>query len=239
MAKIRDIIWNKKGKAGDNVRVDSTVTVDMDGVFYLSIPEFLVKTARSLSIACVFSHKKYRVISKTLEDGKDMISRMIDEYLTCEEESEMVIRYDYTASCNYAKDPDGKIHPNGTYCKGGYKWNEPVGRTTSFSTEYSTHDYSVGFKARVVLKTTYIRASSKQIKYSSIDEHLLGEYGQMLNAFSKVSISNSCHELPYSEKTAKLFYESMIALCNISDRLDALLSSPDNLLNMPDKLLIA
>lgn len=239
MANLKNIDWNKTGRAGDKVSFTSTVTVGSDGVFSLSLPEFLIETVRSLSIASGFSYKKHRIASKTLEDGKNMIGRIIDEYLACEETSEMVIRYDYTASCHYAKDPDGKIHPNGACCVGGYQWNETVGRTTGFNSSISVHDYSVGFKAKVAFKTTYTRSASKKVKYGIPNEKLLGEYGRRLNAFAKVAISGNGHELPYSEHTAQLFYESMLALCHVADKLDALLKHPENLLGMSGNLLIS
>lgn len=238
MAKLKDIKWNKEGKAGDEVSFTSTVTVNSDGVFYLSFPDFLVETARSLKITNKFSCKKHRIISKTLEDGQDKIGQIINEYLACEEKSEIVIRYDYIASCHYAKDSGGKIYPNGTYCRDDYQWNKPIGRTENMDVSLSTHDYSIGFKAKVVLKTTYTRSASKQIKYSMIDEHKLEKYGRKLNSFVKVVLSKNSNDLPYNEHTAKLFYESMLALCHVADRLDALLNRPDNLLGMSDKLLI-
>jgi hypothetical protein len=239
MAKLKNIEWSKEGMAGDKVVFISSLTVDSDGIFYLSLPEFLIETARSLKIKNRFSYKEHRIVSKTLKDGQDAIGQIIDEYLACEKTSEMIIRYDYIASCHYAKDPNGEIHPNGTYCEGGYHWNKPIGRTTRSEMEYTVHDYSVGFKATVVLKTTYNRNASKRIKYKDPDEELLGEYGNKLNAFCRVVISNNSHELPYSERTAKLFYESMLALCHVADKLDVLLNRPDNLLDMSGKLLIS
>ena len=239
MAKLSDIKWHKKGKTEDGLSFTSTVTVDSDGIFLLSIPECLVDIGRSLSIGSSFIHKKHRISSKTLDEGKNNIARMIDEYLSCDVSTRLVILYDYIASCHYAKDLDGVIHPNGYCCKDSYKWNNTVGSNAQMSHMTTPSDYSVGFKAAVMLKTTYKRGASEKTKYVLTRDDRIGEYGEKLNSFCRVEISSRAKELPYSEGTAKLFYDSMLALCHIADKLDAVLSNPEKVLEASGRLLLS
>ena len=245
MAKLRDIEWSRENEAGDNIEFTSTVTVNGDGIFYMSIPEYLVPIMKSLQEKAVeswigydervvrHSRGKFRVIGRSHKECVDLIGAGLDEFLVCEITRVPVIAYTFISTCHYGKDSQGNIWANGYDDQGvgmdGFRWADQHGKKGGY---YAINTpYVVGFRAEVVTKVLAERKCSSKITYEPSNKEELGEWGKKLRRFNhtKLDFENS-QELPYTEETAKFFYQSMLSLCVLTDKLAAVLSVPENIL---------
>ena len=125
MAKLKDKKWSAESDAGDEIKFTSTVTVDGDGIFFMSVPEYLVPIMNSLQEKAAeswvgydeknvrHSRGKFRVIGRSYQECMDLIGKGLEEFLICEIIKEPVIAYTFISTCHYGKDRQGKIWPNG------------------------------------------------------------------------------------------------------------------------------
>lgn len=246
MAKLSDVTFGKTGKSGDKVHFVSSVTVDSTGTFKLSFPDYLEDAMQSLKINWAFNAGKNRVFSETLEKGLNDIGAAIEEYLSYETKEEIVILYGYTNTCHYVKSASGSIYPNGYHCRSDYeegkaKWNvKAVNNRQKEDCWSHSDDYTVGIKALIRKKVTYIRGNSSSCEYNAPEENELGKCGNLLNSFCKVTFGkdvSDAKELPYNEETAKKFYDAMIALCTVAAKISEIFKDAQNILESKTLLL--
>ncbi len=241
MAKLKDKKWRKAGKAGDGVEFVSTVTVDSDGVFYMSVPDYLQPIISSLQEKILggranhseanvrHSHGKFRARADSYSKCCKIIEDGIDEYLHCEVTEELIIAYVFVSTCHYVKDSNDTLFVNGSYCPEDSRWAEEHGAV--HGGYGSNAPYVLGFKAAVVTKRIFGRFASSRIEYERVPKNKLGEWGQKLHEFVHVTVKyNESHELPYTEETAKFFYQSMLNLCKLADALTNVLADPKKVL---------
>lgn len=173
--------------------------------------------------------------SKPIITGKDLIAceelikQAGEEYVACEVKSETVILYRAVTEASYYKSPEGKIFPNGSFKEAGHdrggKWHGP------FNANHRTTAYRVGFVAVCREKTTYIRSSNTKAEYKYHPKGL-GEYGKLLESFCAITVTESeMKEIPYTEEAAKFFYETMMGLCHLADRIDSFFNDDEALAN--------
>ena len=99
-------------------------------------------------------------------------------------------------------------------------------------------DFTIGFKAEVKKKVVYVCGDSTRIEYECPQKDELKEWGNKLNAFARVSMCGEGIEIPYTEAASKIFYESMIRLCQISHQLSEFFKEPQNIINGGKQLLM-
>lgn len=245
MAKLADKNFYAESDAGDEIKFTSTVTVDSTGIFFMSVPEYLVPIMNSLQEKAAESwlgygekvirhtHGKFRVIGRSYKECTDLIDKGLEEFLICEITKEPVIAYTFISTCHYGKDSQGKIWANGyddqDIVMDGFRWADEHGKKGGF---YAINTpYVIGFRAEVVIKVLAERKCSSKVTYEPPDKKVLGEWGAKLNRFchTKLDFEDS-QELPYTEDTAKFFYQSMLNLCVLADRLAMVLATPEKIL---------
>lgn len=154
----------------DNERVDFTtpVSVSKDGIFSTTLPKEANEKLSAYGLAMstnrignpgYFSAKTLEELDKDITSfAKECISRkLVDECL--------VIKYEINTRCNYIKDEDGELNPNGLWTKklmsfeeGKARWrvgndNPPQNKCTP----------SISVWAKVFNKKTYRYHSGKEI----------------------------------------------------------------------------
>ena len=204
------------------------VRVTSDGIFHFEIPDELKDTVENaisnqkvdydlLVIIGILKNGKYAISHKEYNACKKIVDIAGQEYVKSESKEEIVICYGIDSKVTYFKSNDGEIFSNGQLAEGRWlgKVNDCGVNQVSF--------YSVGLVAICFLKTTYNRSSGSKVKYSKYDGDIIGEYGNRLNNFVGIKL-NDCSlrnlsELPYTEEAAKFFYEMMIGICRLADRM--------------------
>ena len=244
MAKLTPIKFYSFSGTGEKYEFKADVTVGPDGTFAVKLPPDLLETATRLLTTKEWSKKGVDIYasrfntpqmirSKTLQNCKDYIQAVIDDHLKCDTKIELVIAYGTEIAVSYCKTPSGKIYPN----KVDHENAEWLG--SLHGANYDKY-FRICFAAEVVQKTTHTRASGKKIVYENIHacdaskiaygkedaEAWNTSWAGKLNSFTGLSVCDShaklaegMKEMPYSEDAAKFFYEVMIGMCALADRL--------------------
>lgn len=232
MAKLKSQTFFFPVKTGGEFKFTTDVSVTADGLFHLTIPEELAPTANALAnkiknIDIRHSRTNWTVIGKNLDDCVNFIKSAGDDYVACEVTEEPVILYGATIRAAYFKNPDGRIFPNGGFPgadhgKGG-RW------CGSLSSSNMSPNYSVGFVAVPRIKTTYTRGSGQKVEYKNPGRDG-EEYWKLLNSFCSLNVDpKSLKEIPYTEEAAKFFFETMLRLCHLADRIETFFGSKETL----------
>lgn len=240
--------FGKRNEAGKDIRFDCKVYATAAGEFvFYNIPD---EVFECLPAGLEYNTSKQQKIGLSVEwkaKGVELINAAIESYLKVETTEQLVIRYNYTATCHYFIGEHGKLYQNGTqyeddtgesYCNA--TWNTRVIDCADRSASMArSDDYNLGFRAEVEVKQTHTSGDNKRIEYSraSVDDERLGIYGQKLNTFTRVSVFGDPIEIPYTEDAAKTFYESMWALCHMAYQLSEYLKEPQNILTGKQLLL--
>ncbi len=225
MAKLKTRTFYFPVKTGGEFKFTSEVSVTADGVFHLTIPEELASTANALAdrekdIDVIPSRANWTVVGKNLEACESFIKHVGDDYVACEISEEPVILYGADTRCAYFKGTDGLIYPNGA--KGG-NWCGNIHATSR------APFYSVGFAAFCLIKVTYTRGSGTKVEYK-YEREAFGPYWKLLNSFCGLEIHHrSLKEMPYTEEAAKFFYDTMLGLCHLADRINTFFGSKEAL----------
>jgi hypothetical protein len=247
MAKLVDRQYSFRGKVDGKVAFKTAISVNSDGLFTAHLPDQFgtdkqfVKFAKSIDIPVDKScHGKFYIQAKTMDEIDTRMRRLFEQWLTCETTWEYVIRCHATATCHYALDDFGKIHPNGSLAQdasdvqrdekdkhevqsgAGYHWPKTLTIDGCSEPSFGTiSDYCIGLKARIFKKFTHKRGDITQVEYSEqYDDDELGEWGQKLHAFVRINLpAYGVHELPYTEDAAKFMYLTMMSLCQMADNI--------------------
>jgi hypothetical protein len=190
-----------------------------------------------------------RIVSKRLDQLSKFSEAVATDYVACEVKKEVVILYGTNIDVAYWKEKDGTLLPSGVYAKKtnslrGENSGEWHGKLNGLMKQ-STH-YSVGFVARAVLKVTFIRKSGSVTAWSytsGLENHHGSDtsWHAKLNSFTGTELlhgdatyhgegddrirlyertKENLKEMPFSDEAAKFFYEVMIGLCAMADRID-------------------
>lgn len=226
--KMKSIKFSGQGKSGEELKFTSEVSVDDDGIFNLTIPEELDEVARVvIEEPCYRTQPrtKLRVSGPALEECKKQINKVVEDYLACEIVEELVIMYGTVNTTFYVKgDETGEIFANGGECKlYGHDERYP-GYGSLHATNRSSH-FQVGLAAFVRKKISYIRPSGTKVEYNRPGYRNLSynTYGERLDNVVGLDFpdypENRLKEMPYSEEAAKFFYDTIIAICALGDRI--------------------
>ncbi len=232
--------------SGDTYSYKSVVSVTSKGQFAIRIPDELVPACEELaksepSISVTKGKTGVAVYSfdKTIAVG--LIERAIRVYAKAETTTEIVIVYAHDSEGRYVVGPKGEIATD------GYDADENYGRAKTKLSErmadgwkWSDKDHNhfgccsvmkFGIGAQVYQKTTIKRSTGTTIKYdlywgkggSNFDRKT---YCQRLNSFAiSFGLSNGYrddgsrhNEIPYTEEGARFFFEAMVGLCSLNER---------------------
>jgi hypothetical protein len=238
MAKLPDVKYMEKGKTGETIAFTSSVIVTAEGRFYMSIPQELSKAANTLEFPKETHRGKLRIYGDSLNQCKRMVKETIAEHLSCTTERSLVILYEFISTCNFVKNSEGEIFTNGNYCPNDYTWMNHEERYGK-----GNDDFLLGFRAQVFRRLKHSRPASEQIEYEDVssdpEDEQLGEWGKKLNEFCVGKLQDHGQEMPYTEEMAKRFYEMMMRLCALSDKLSEIFSDPETLqLSMSNVLML-
>lgn len=236
MAKLTNHPFHYENETGEKMEFTSSVTLDQDGTFNVSIPDDLRDTAHALlrdkrshevHITKPATSHSYRASGKRLDDVKAFIRAAMAEHLKCEVITERVIVYGHAHNVCYSVASDGSVHANGYLAEeaGGTPGNYGRHGGELHATNHAPL-YSVGLGARVMDKVTYRRASGDKTIYKRHPDfpgsHLsFDSPAKCLNAFAGLSIDperSTVEEMPYSDEAAMFFYDAMAAMCKLSEQ---------------------
>ncbi len=234
MAKLKSGTYHFKSKTGDELKFTSDVSVTSDGFFHCTIPDELVPIITALlksqpqkAITCKKNKINHSISGKELKECESFIKLAAEDYIACEVKEELVLVYGTQIKAAYFKNPTGEIFVNGAqpgaaYAKGG-KWQGTLDSNSR------SNAYSVGFVAVPRKKTTYSRGSGQKVEYKWIGEEQ-GKYWDLLNSFSGLYVNEeSLKDMPYTEEAAKFFYDTMMGLCHLADRIEAFFGNEETL----------
>ena len=231
MAKVKDQKFYMKGETGEELEFTSGITVDKEGLFHLTIPDELEDVARAVikkgdTYSLTRPRQSLRLSGPGLETCEALIKKTMCEYLACDVKEELVIVYGVLTQVAYAKHrDDNTIGPNGYHmseCRGG--------RNFDFHGDLDalkrSNFYTVGVIAEVRKKITYTRAAVIKHEYKWPDypnnHGVSDDPGQRLNSFIGVRVDpKKLKEMPYTDEAAQFFYEMMLGMCHLADRIES------------------
>lgn len=236
MAKLKPIDFNFAAVAGEPLLFRSDVTVaEATGEFALTIPDSLEEVAnqvvrshgRLFGVTVARPRTQLRIEGAVLDNCKRFIEHVAKDFLHCEVKEELVIVYGVNNKVAYVKGDDGQLYANGYACRELYDNGAARWQGTLNATALTSH-YQVGLAARGFKKLTYSRSSGQSVKYERVDCDDTQPWLSRLNSFVGLALSSSCPrdldrmaQMPYSEDAARFFYNSMMSMCQLADRIDA------------------
>lgn len=243
MTTLSPLHFNFKSTTDDILDFQSSVSVTQEGEFRLTFPEELfdsvnevIREDKTSSAYCGRNSKRTPYIGGTiLLDCKETIKAAGENYMSCTIKEEPVILYAIANDISYMKAPSGEIFPNGKFKEACYgKGGTWCGNLNAGSTK---EKYSIGFVAICRIKTIYIRNSGQKVEYHiDYEEKTRGEYWDKLNSFCGITYNKTgFKELSYTEETAKFFYNTMLSMCYLADRIEGFFSDEEMLLNAIEK----
>jgi hypothetical protein len=178
------------------------------------------------------------------------IQRLLEAYgrsqVETTDHTDLILFYRLTSNTSYVIGADGEVHPDGVGVE-GYQWVNP-----GHGTHQSRLDYTVGVTGRIVARKTSRFSGGFHIKHGNpvLPE---GSFGSRLNAFTHVNypdedfwsttvegerrhhprndhpgsykVNTGWQFMPYSEENAKFFYETMMNVCRLSERISQYLGA--------------
>lgn len=244
MAKLRPIQFQHKAENGELLAFTAQVSVSGDGEFSVTLPDFLeqvaqqVLTSRKAPVRLDRPRQNLRVSGATLNGCEQFVDAVCKEYMRCDVEESLVIVYSMNNRVAYFKDTSGNFFCSGSetpaaaeaYRDGSARWHGTLNATAC-----SPH-YQVGLAARVFKKTTYARASGQSTTYTRVErgdrpsdswlERLNGFVGLSLLSESRGDLSR-LPQMPYTEEAARFFYQSMMSMCQLADRMEQFFGNPE------------
>lgn len=233
----------------------SEIAVLPDGLFQFSIlPEFkdvfeIVKAMRSefSKVKSGLDRKKRTdvILSPVKETGLIFMRFLIQEYYKCEATEEYVIRYIFHNQTLSVKDCFGRHYGNAGVIPEDRKLGWQRVGDLHIDACGKTDFYYVGLNAGLYRKQTFKRGDKTNIKYIHITTSCRGQieekgevvfpdsYATKLASFNCMStyISSPQHEsewkeVLYSENAAKFFYDLLISICQLGDKVNQFFNDP-------------
>jgi hypothetical protein len=154
---------------------------------------------------------------------KSFIERAMENHLECTITTDIIIAYTHQCQVACAIGIDGSIHPNG-YMACDVTKNEKFEWRGDLHSNNRSNTYLVGLAAKVFKKIAYTRASGSKVEYQRPDYPNLQfeSPGERLNGFVGINFDPAlCEHIPYSDAAASFFYDAMIAMCKLADRVES------------------
>lgn len=237
MAKLKPISFSAKSPTGETMSFKAETTVGQNGTFRLTLPAELHGASSALvatspykgAIEVASTEGGVQVAGDTLDLCIRFVNAAMVNHLACEVTREKVILYGTNIRVAYVKDERGDFHPNGSYAPripgeiGESRW-----RGTLNGSVCNDRHYSIGLVARVWIKVTYRCPSSTKVVYERANDAKHGTYHDRLNGFVGLRYdTNGFSEMPYTEEAAKFFYDTLIGLCALADRMTEFFGDAD------------
>lgn len=227
MAKLKDLNIHVRNEYGDEMHINTPVSVTKDGLFVTTLPQSEVVKLDSYNVKLMANRlgNPGYFANKTLEGLEKDIRDIMKEALLRElVETVEVIRYEvYTDGCCFV-DKDNNIHPNGGCAKEGQwpKFDNPFGQLNG-------HTPTLCAYAKVYQKKTWRYASGKTFteyrpaEFSYDDTTALGWLKGQVNIRPKNRHNDdNLMEIPATEENAKVFVTILKAIYKASLTLNAI-----------------
>jgi hypothetical protein len=246
MAKLAPIKLGIKAKTGEKFSFECDLSVTSEGFFQAVIPEELNPIVHDLIkgefrknaevvLKGRYGNTKPVISSNTMDTCKTILFKALEIYAYSEIEEELVIIFRTQHDITYYKVGD-KIFPNGR-CNPNYE-QDYRGGVGSWQGNLNSSNrrelYSIGFAATCRKKVTYKRTTGTRTEFIR-ENGIKSEFWCKLDDFCGLTFPTEQREIekyytviPYTEETAKFFYETMLAMCNLADRLTAFFGNTDN-----------
>jgi hypothetical protein len=186
----------------------------------------IAKGALDESIEVVRPRQHARVTGTSLDVVKAAVNAALVELLAVETTVERVIVYSHRVDVSAWQNPDGTLAANGRIGvprEEGGNWH-PMGNHLHALSR--TSHFQVGLYAEVLDMVTHRRAHSERVEFRSPDwdhHHLdYPTWGSKLNGFGSLkrpAKPEDLPRLPYTEESARFFYEMVMALCYLGRNL--------------------
>lgn len=241
MPKMPDLVFVERNEIGEKFSESMKCSVDTKtGTFKAVIPmevyEVIDSARREFSdLISAGTEWKSRTspdcgqiayaTSSQLEHLKSGITKAIKLLLETTVVEEIVIKYAMSSSCHYWQTPDGAIFPNGG---DGRIPRDEHGRTSgNWSRDADRHQmdlkpYRVGLFVQLQTKQTHTnRAGGVTVKYARVSKTT--GYAALLQGFPHMGEPKfkEISEMPYTEEAAEFFYNMLMGLCGLSQRMFA------------------
>ena len=197
---------------------------------------------------------KMQVVGARLADIERLVNGAFKAWSKPQESMELVILYNVKLSASFSKDDKGKLWPSPHFSEvvGGCKsrWEEKDLFGSLHAGQPSEGGYHIGVGARVFEKWTMRRGGVTKVRYAHPwrDDHFaLDNWGQKLNGYVAMGVVEerydlgdkdgldpdwmknfpTVHEIPYTEKSAKFFFDIIAGICNMANALSMYLNVPE------------
>ena len=242
--------FGKRNKAGAGMRFETKVYVLASGEFvFYGIPENIQRMLGNAKERLRLNQRVHKIglHVHNMADGIKAIKAAMNTLLKEVATEELVLRYNYTATCHYYVGADGKLYANGGICEercgeeyDGKGWSlSVIDGKEELSSSWTTGEWLVGFMANVEEKITYTTGKKSNVEYRPPNKDNLGEWGEKLNEFVNTRMAGKPKEMPYTEEVARIFCESMWKLCELAQKLTYFLSEPENILKGTGQFLLS
>lgn len=225
------------GKTGEKLEFLSRVNVDSQGQFSFSFPEEMIETIRAMggrnsgipsSVKTVFSRGANRIICGSYASGEKFLKAAMEQHMSVSTITEDVLAYRYVSEMSYWRTKDGGIFPNGADHSGDGGWNKS-NLSWIEDREKPEDRYTIGFAAFALIKETVTRGPVSKVRWIRWREKRHADRDDprtLLNSFNHIGIDEdhlpeSWTVVPYEPRAAKFFYDVMISLCRVDDRLSS------------------
>ena len=235
----------------EGLGVEVEINVSKDGEFYFTLNEEQVELLQKHGVDLKDAlnrrtHKVGTFYAKSLDELKDNFKKLLEEAVSGQIlEDRNVILYEIRTFCAYCMS-EGVPVPNGYYVKDdekedGYaKWYKGTDESDG---SWGLTVYAQIYRKQVIkFKSGNVKTFFWAISYN--DSKKLGEYGTRLNHLSlKATSIRDAHndsrwgsfnmgikkEMDYTEENAKFFYDLLLNICKLNERIKDLAQEPEKL----------
>lgn len=257
MGKYKTESFNMESEAGETFHKKIDFFISASAEFYFKADEALYENCCLLikerkDFKC-YSGKNSNFYSKEYGTLLYLVKEAISLLLKTEKTEELIIAYAFKFNGCYYVSASGEIYPNVYLSPDGGRgnpneydgrWNKDDDRFGSRFEKPEGYEFAV--YAKVKNKITYTNGTLTKVKYEKPDgfDHICdseASWGEKLNSFNQMSIpeyeiDSKTTQIPYTEESAKFFYNVLIGICNLNEKLTSL-NDPDILkLAMRSKL---
>lgn len=244
MGKVKTGWVRTRDAMDEHVEYKYQISVSVHGKFYCKPDQHFIDTADSME-ADLKAHDAYIVkgtlYSARLSNLEEAMARIVKRYYEKDKiKKELVIIYKIQNQVSYYK-RDGSISPNGERGPADAR-GEWLGDTPKFRGD-KWDSYCVKICAQIWVKST--KENTGKVKYDGPQKGELGEHGNNLNKFLQLNpfydgdygssdyetLSVQYKEMAYTEERAKFFYDILIAMCKLADKV-SVLKDEDKLLQI-------
>lgn len=242
MPKIKDLIAGATNKDSNDIRFLHSYTchVTTDGNFQVTLPEDqiagysdLLTKREDKSVQLTISPRSGNTMLVSNELAR--IQKVCNEYarfrVEAETTEELRIFYDTTSNCHYVReDATGEVFPSNEFVpenamNNTHHWQQHKSRKSP--SHHWPDRFEVGVGARILRVVTIKHADTEAVEYKRADLPE-GSEGWRLNQFhcnltpsvNKWGQTSDIKSVPYTEETAKVFADTLYALCRLTEGME-------------------